>query len=262
MQVDLKGKTALITGAAQGIGRAIALAVASNGANVIVNDLPDQDQSIVEEVRALGVGSVFLAADIGNRDEVDQLAAAAVKPFGGIDILVNNAGLNTPGPLRRKIHEYDADEWRRVLGVDLDGVFYCSRAIASGMVERKTGVIINIASVMGIVPARLQSAFVSAKAAVINLSRSMALELAPFGIRVNAIAPGSTLTRGTRALFYNEENKTAAESLLSHIPMGRPGSPEEIASAALFLASPDASYITGIVLAVDGGWTAGYTRDW
>jgi 3-oxoacyl-[acyl-carrier protein] reductase len=262
MQINLKGKTALITGAAQGIGRATALAMAANGANVIVNDLPDQDRSVVEEIRALGVGSVFLPADIGKQDEVEGLAAAAVKQFGGIDILVNNAGLNTPGHLRRKIHEYDAAEWRRVLSVDLDGVFHCSRVITPGMVERKSGVIVNIASVMGIVPARLQSAFVSAKAGVINLTRSMALELAPLGIRVNAIAPGSTLTRATKALFYNEENKAAAESLLSHIPMGRPGDPEEIANAALFLASPEASYITGVVLAVDGGWTAGYTRDW
>ena len=149
--------------------------------------------------------SVFLAADIGKQDEVEQLAAAAVNQFGGVDILVNNAGLNTPGPLRRKIHEYDAAEWRRVLGVDLDGVFYCSRAIAPGMVERKSGVIVNIASVMGIVPARLQSAFVSAKAAVINLSRSMALELAPLGIRVNAIAPDDTRAARGHVLQRGEQ---------------------------------------------------------
>ena len=262
MKVDLKGKTALVTGAAQGIGRAIALALASNGANVIVNDLPDQDQTVVEEVRAAGVRSVFLPADISKQDQVERLIAASEEQFGGIDILVNNAGLNTPGPLRRKIDEYDAKEWRRVLGVDLDGVFFCCRSATPGMVARKTGVIVNISSVMGMIPSRMQSAFVSAKAAVINFSRSMALELAPFGIRVNVVAPGSTLTRGTRALFYNDENKTLADSLLSHIPLGRPANPEEIASAVVFLASPDASYITGVVIPVDGGWTAGYTRDW
>jgi len=262
MQVDLKGTTALVTGAAQGIGRAIALALAANGADIVVNDLPGADQTTADEIRAMGRRAIFLPADIGRQDEVERLVAGAEEQFGGIDILVNNAGLNTPGPQRRKIHEYDAAEWHRVLGVDLHGLFYCCRAATPGMVARKSGIVLNISSVMGIVPSRMQSAFVSAKAAVVNLTRSMALELAPFGIRVNAIAPGSTLTRGTRALFYNDENKHMAESLLSHIPMGRPAEPEEIASAALFLVSPAASYITGIVLPVDGGWTAGYTRDW
>jgi NAD(P)-dependent dehydrogenase (short-subunit alcohol dehydrogenase family) len=262
MQVDLNGKTALITGAARGIGRAIALAYASSGADIAVNDLADSDRSVVQEICAMGRKAAFLPADISRQEEVEGLIASAEKQFGGIDILVNNAGLNTPGPKRRKIHEYDAAEWHRVLGVDLHGLFYCCRAATPSMVARKSGVILNISSVMGIVPSRMQSAFVSAKAAVVNFTRSMALELAPYGIRVNAIAPGSTLTVGTRALFYNEENKALAESLLSHIPMGRPAEPEEIACAALFLASTDASYITGVVLPVDGGWTAGYTRDW
>src|ERR1043166_7439668 len=190
MQVDLKGKIALVTGASQGIGRAIALAMASSGANVVVNDLPEQDQSTVDEVRAAGVRSMFIAADVGKQEQVERLMRAAEDEFGGIDILVNNAGLNTPGNRRRKIHEYEAAEWRRVLEVDLDGVFYCCRAASPGMVARKTGVIVNIASVMGLIPSRMQSAFVSAKAAVINFSRSMALELAPFGIRVNAIEIG------------------------------------------------------------------------
>src|SRR5438128_1128782 len=114
MQVNLKGKTALVTGAAQGIGRAIALAMAANGASIIVNDLPDQDQNTVAEARAMGARSTFLPADISRQDEVERLIAASEEQFGGID-MVNNAGLNTPGPQRRKIHEYDAAEWHRVL---------------------------------------------------------------------------------------------------------------------------------------------------
>jgi NAD(P)-dependent dehydrogenase (short-subunit alcohol dehydrogenase family) len=130
------------------------------------------------------------------------------------------------------------------------------------MVQRRSGVIINISSVMGLVPIRLQSAYAAAKAAVINFTRSIALELAPFGIRANAIAPGSVLTDATRALFYNPEKQQMAESLLSHIPLGRPGTPEDIANAALFLASPDSAYMTGTVVVVDGGWTAGFAREW
>ena len=115
---------------------------------------------------------------------------------------------------------------------------------------------------MGVVPIRLQDAYAAAKAAVIHFTRSISLELAPYAIRANAIAPGSILTDGTRALFYNPEKQQMAESLLSHIPLARPGTPEEIANAALFLASPDSSYMTGAVMVVDGGWTAGFAREW
>jgi 3-oxoacyl-[acyl-carrier protein] reductase len=262
MKVDLAGKVALVTGAGAGIGRAIALAMAANGASVLVNDLEGRGDQTAAEVSQLGCPSRFIAADVSKRGEVDRMIAAAEREFGGIDILVNNAGVNTPGERRRPIHEYDGAEWRRVLGVDLDGLFHCCRATTPGMVARKSGTVINISSVLGVIPIRLQSAFAAAKAAVINFSRSIALELAPFGIRVNAIAPGSVLTQETSALFYNPEKRRLAEDLLSHIPLGRPGTPEEIASAALFLASPDSAYITGTVLIVDGGWTAGFAREW
>jgi 3-oxoacyl-[acyl-carrier protein] reductase len=263
MKVDLNGKIALVTGSAQGIGKAIALALAANGASIVVNDLDAAlGAETVKAVRALGVRASFIPADVSKRDDVGRMVAATESEFGAIDILVNNAGVNTPGPLRRDINEYDAAEWRRVLSVDLDGLFYCCRAASPGMVARKQGSIINIASVMGVVPIRRQSAFSAAKAAVINFSRSIALELAPHGIRVNALVPGSILTQGTSALFYNPEQQKLAESLLSHIPLARPGTCEEIAHAAVFLASPEASYITGTTLTVDGGWTAGFARDW
>jgi 3-oxoacyl-[acyl-carrier protein] reductase len=263
MRVDLKGKVALITGSANGIGKAIALEMASNGANVVVNDVDEtHGRETSGEILKLGVRSTFLAADVTKIDDVNRMVAAAEKEFGAVDILVNNAGINTPGPSRRDIHEYDSAEWRRVLSVDLDGLYHCCRAASPGMVTRKHGCIINIASVMGVVPIRRQLAYAAAKAAVINFSRSIALELAPFGIRANAIAPGSILTQGTRALFYNPEQQKLSESLLSHIPLARPGTPEEIAHAAVFLAAPEASYITGTTLVVDGGWTAGFARDW
>ncbi|MDP3064946.1 MAG: SDR family NAD(P)-dependent oxidoreductase, partial [Chloroflexota bacterium] len=183
---------------------------------------------------------------------------------GRVDILVNNAGINLPREGRQPIHQYHDENWHKVLRTDLDGTYLVSRAITPHMVEAKRGKVVNIASVAGLVPLRLQSAFVSAKAGVVNLTRSMALELAPHNVNVNCVAPGSTLTEGTRQLFYSDvaEYQEQAKSLLSHIPMGRPATTDEIAYAVLFLVSDEASYITGVALVVDGGWTAGgYARD-
>lgn len=262
MKVDLEGKVALVTGGAAGIGQAIALEMAANGAKVVVLDIGGAAGETVQEISALGGTAEFIACDISARETVDGTIRQAESIFGQIDILVNNAGTNTPGPFRKNIHEFDVVEWNRVLSVDLDGLFYVSRAVIPGMVSRRSGVIVNIASVMGLIPIRLQSPFVAAKAGVINLSRSMALELGPLGIRVNAIAPGSVLTRRTRELFYSPEKSQVSASLLSHVPLGRPAEPKEIAAAALFLAAPDSSYITGSVITVDGGWTAGFAREW
>src|SRR6185436_18722491 len=180
-----------------------------------------------------------------------------------LDILVNNAGTNTLHE-RVNIDQFSLPEWDRILKVDLTGLFLVSRLAARPMLSQGSGRIINIASVAGLVPLRLQSAYVAAKAGVVNLTRSMALELGPQGILTNCVAPGSIVTRGTRALFYGSEGEKTeiAQSLLSHVPLGRPGTPEEIAHAVTFLVSPEASYINGAVLTVDGGWTAGYTRDW
>ena len=182
--------------------------------------------------------------------------------FGRLDILVNNAGVNTLKH-RVNIDEFPREEWDRILDVDLNGVFHASQAAARVMMAQRSGRIINIASIVGLVPLRLQCAFVAAKAGVINLTRAMALELGPHGILVNAVAPGSTLTEGTKALFYGDDGmfRDSVRQLLAHIPLGRPARPEEIANAVLFLAAPESSYVHGHVLTVDGGWTAGYTRD-
>jgi NAD(P)-dependent dehydrogenase (short-subunit alcohol dehydrogenase family) len=194
--------------------------------------------------------------------QVEQVLAEVAATFGRIDIVVNNAGVNTLAH-RVTIDEFPREEWDRLLAVDLTGLYEVSRFAARVMRAQGSGRIINIASIAGLVPLRLQCAFVAAKAGVINLTRAMALELAPFGILVNGIAPGSTLTDGTRKLFYSEEGqfRDSVKQLLAHIPLGRPAETREIAVAALFLADPENSYMNGHILTVDGGWTAGYARE-
>jgi len=249
MKVDLARSVALVTGAGSGIGKATAKLLAANGA-------------VVAEILDSGGKATFIQCDVSDRAAVERMAADVTRQFGRIDILVNNAGCGAKPEHRRPVHEFDHDEWHRLIDVDLTSIFYCCRAVSPGMVERRSGIIINIASIVGVVPIRRQIAYAAAKAGVVNFSRAAALELGSFGIRVNAIAPGSTLTAATEAIFYNPEKKALADSLVSHIPLGRPGKPEDIANAVLFLAAPEASYITGTVITVDGGWTAGFARDW
>ncbi|MAF12223.1 short-chain dehydrogenase [Candidatus Poribacteria bacterium] len=260
MRVELGGKVAVVTGGARGIGRAIAEALSANGARVFIVDIDaDEAARTAAKITSSTGECVALTGDVSSLEDMAEVA----ETVGPADILVNNAGINTRGD-RVPIHEYSVDDWRRITQVDLDGVFITSRAIIPGMLERGGGRIVNISSVAGIVPLRLQSAFVAAKAGVVNLTKSMALELGAQGILVNAVAPGSTLTDGTKALFYGEDGAYTenAESLLSHIPLGRPGTVEEIAHAVLFLVAPESSYVNGAIVTVDGGWTAGYTRDW
>lgn len=260
MKVDLTNRLAFVTGAAGAIGRSIAVGLAESGARVVANDRVDP-QSTCAEIQQSGGEAFPCQLDITDPAAVDSAIARVEKDWGPIAILVNNAGINT-GRDRVPLHEFPDEEWHRVVRVDLDGVFYCSRAVSRRMVDRGSGSIINITSVFGLVPARLQCAYTAAKAGVTNLTRSQALELGPHGIRVNAIAPGSILTSGTRSMFYSAENKERAASLLSHIPLGRPGECSDIAMAVLYLASDAARYVTGHTLVVDGGWTAGYTREW
>ncbi len=262
IKVDLADKVALVTGAGAGIGRSIARTLAANGATVVVNDVAASGAATADEIRGEGGKATFIRCDVSNRTDVEQMAADVYRDFGKIDILVNNAGTGAKPEHRLPIHEFDHEEWQRLISVDLNSIFYCCRAVSPGMVERRSGCIINIASIVGLVPIRRQIAYAAAKAGVINTSRAAALELGPYGIRVNAIAPGSTLTAATEAIFYNPEKKALADSLISHIPLGRPGTPDDIANAALFLAAPESAYITGTVIVVDGGWTAGFARDW
>ena len=161
------------------------------------------------------------------------------------------------------IDQFPPEEWERIVRVDLTGLYLVSHAVAGVMRSQQHGRIVNIASVVGLVPLRLQCAFAAAKAGVVNLTRAMAIELGHLGITVNCVAPGSILTEGTKKLFYAEDSKfrETVSQLIAHIPVGRPGSPEEVAHAVAFLAAEEARYINGAVLTVDGGWTAGYARE-
>jgi 3-oxoacyl-[acyl-carrier protein] reductase len=262
MRVNLSDYAALVTGAGAGIGKAIARTLAANGATVVVNDVADSGEVTAQEIRAVGGKASFIRCDVSDRMAVERMIAEVHGEFGKIDVLVNNAGCGAKPEHRLPIQEFDHEEWQRLINVDLNSIFYCCRAVSPRMVERRSGCIINIASIVGLVPIRRQIAYAAAKAGVVNVSRAAALELGPYGIRVNAIAPGSTLTAGTEAIFYNPEKKALADSLISHIPLGRPGTPDDIANAALFLAAPESGYITGTVIVVDGGWTAGFARDW
>jgi NAD(P)-dependent dehydrogenase (short-subunit alcohol dehydrogenase family) len=259
MKVELKGQVALVTGAAQGIGKAIADKLSENEARVVYTDVR-YDAAVASA--SAWPQSTAMEMDVTKDQEIEQVINRTVRKLGRLDILVNNAGVNTLEH-RVTIDEFPREEWDRLLAVDLTGLYATSKAGARVMRSQGSGRIINIASVAGIVPLRLQSAFVAAKAGVINLTRSMAIELGQYGILVNAIAPGSTLTEGTKRLFYGEGGmfRESVQKLLDHIPLGRPATTDEIAHAALFLAAPESSYITGHVLTVDGGWTAGYTRE-
>jgi 3-oxoacyl-[acyl-carrier protein] reductase len=259
MKCELTGKVSLVTGSARGIGQAIADRLAANGSRVVYTDL---DPATTEAAAARAGGAKGLRMDVTCATEIEAVIGQMVAEFGRLDILVNNAGVNTLAH-RVTMDRFPREEWDRILSVDLTGVYEVSRVAARVMRGQGAGRIINIASIAGLVPLRLQCAFVAAKAGVVNLTRAMALELGPHGILVNGIAPGSTLTEGTKQLFYGEGGKFRdnVQRMLDHVPLGRPATTDEIAVAALFLADPENSYMNGHILTVDGGWTAGYARD-
>jgi NAD(P)-dependent dehydrogenase (short-subunit alcohol dehydrogenase family) len=259
MRADLTGKVSLVTGAARGIGQAIADRLARNGSRVAYTDVDAEGARLAAERFP---GSLGLALDVTRPDEITDVIDRIVRECGALDVVVNNAGINSLVH-RVTIDEYPRSEWDRILAVDLTGLYEVSKASAQVMRSQSTGRIINVASIAGLVPLRLQCAFVAAKAGVVNLTRAMALELGPHGVLVNGIAPGSTLTEGTRQLFYGEDGtfRSHAQRMIDHVPLGRPGTTDEIAVAALFLVDPENSYMNGHILVVDGGWTAGYARD-
>ncbi|RIK81807.1 MAG: short-chain dehydrogenase [Planctomycetota bacterium] len=261
MKVALEGKRVLVTGAAQGIGEAIAAVLADNGARVAYADI---NADLVKQTAARVQGAIAVTMDITRQDSVAEGVAEVVQRLGGLDILVNNAGVNT-AKHRVNIDQFPLEEWQRIVDVDLTGTYLVTQAVAKVMISQGVGGrIVNIASSLGIVPVRLQCAFIAAKGGLVHLTKGTAIELAPHNILVNCVAPGSTLTAGTKGLYYGENatERERAERLLSHVPLRRPGTCEEMAHAVLFFCAPESGYVTGQVLAVDGGWTAGgFFRD-
>jgi NAD(P)-dependent dehydrogenase (short-subunit alcohol dehydrogenase family) len=255
MKVDLEGKVALVTGAGRGIGEAIARLLAANGAQVVYADM---DIATATASAAKSPRAIPLLMDVTKRDQVESGIAWIEKECGRLDILVNNAGINSGKEFRVNIDKFSPDQWDKILNVDLTGLFLVSRSAAQVMVRQKSGRIVNIASVMGVVPARLQCAYTAAKGGVVNLSKTMAIELAPDNILVNCICPGTMENVYVPGTYLGD----LGNRILSHVPLGRPGTFVDVANAVAFLVAPESSYITGQTLCIDGGWTAGgFFRD-
>ncbi|MBU3110545.1 3-oxoacyl-[acyl-carrier-protein] reductase [Clostridium lacusfryxellense] len=242
----LKGKTAVVTGASRGIGRAIAIKFAKLGANVVVNYRKSEDavKDVVKEIEALGVKALAVQADISSYSDVESMMKKCIVEFGSLDILVNNAGITKDGLIMR-MKEEDFDN---VIDVNLKGAFNCTRHVSSIMLKQRSGRIINISSVTGVTGNAGQVNYSSAKAGIIGMTKSVAREFASRGVTCNAVAPGYIQTDMTDAV-----PEKAKEAMMSSIPLKRLGTPEDVANVVAFLASEEASYITGQVINVDGG---------
>lgn len=242
----LKGKTAIVTGAARGIGKAIALKLALQGANIIVNyrNSKVEAENVIKEIEALGGKAVSVQADVSKFEDAERLIAFAVEKFGSLDILVNNAGI-TKDTLILRMKEEDFD---KVIDVNLKGAFNCIKHASSVMLKQKHGKIVNISSVIGLIGNAGQVNYAAAKAGIIGMTKAVAKELASRGITVNAIAPGFIESDMTDVL-----SDKVKESILSSVPLRRLGTGEDVANLTAFLVSEQAAYITGQVINVDGG---------
>jgi len=243
------GKVAIVTGAGRGMGRAVARRLAREGACVVVAEVnPDHGSEVAAEIRDSGGSATGVIGDVSVLADVERMFNAALEAYGTVDILVNNAGIAVARPMI----EYTEAEWDRQMGVNVKGVFFCSQAAARLMIPRRQGKIVNFASTSAFVSSsKPEVAYDTSKGAVRQMTVSMAAELAPHGINVNAVAPGTTATEMTKGALATDEGMAWQ---LARIPMGRIGQPDDTASVVLFLCSPEASYITGRTLVADGGW--------
>jgi 3-oxoacyl-[acyl-carrier protein] reductase len=259
MELTLKGNVAIVTGGSQGIGKAISLSLAQCGATVCIADINSTlGEEVAAEIKALGQRSMALPVDVTDSGQVTKMAEKTIDNFGHIDILVNNAGGAT-GPTFTigRVLKISERDWDDTVALNLKSVFLCARAVAKSMLEQKRGCIINMASITGQFPWAGLPAYSAAKAAVINLTQSLAMEFAPY-IRVNAIAPGLIETPRTSKNRRPEQLK----HLLSNVPLERMGNPEEVADIAVYLASDVAGWVTGTVIDLAGGqvWMAEWGR--
>jgi 3-oxoacyl-[acyl-carrier protein] reductase len=244
--MELNNKVAIVTGSGRGIGRAIALKLAEAWATVVVNDKDKIVEEVAQEIQAIEQHSQAVIADVSSAPDVTKMLEAVLATYGRIDILVNNAGINRDQLLVRMSDE----DWDKVIDINLKSVFLCTKAVLRPMIKQHWGRIISISSIVGLVGNAGQANYASAKAGIIGFTRSVAKEVASRGITVNAIAPGFIDTEMTQKLSQSQR-----QALISHIPLGCLGSPGDVAAAVCFLASEEARYITGQVLAVDGGMT-------
>ncbi|WP_128544231.1 SDR family NAD(P)-dependent oxidoreductase [Larkinella soli] len=250
-QFDLSGKTAVITGGSKGLGLAMAAGLASAGASVLlVNRNPDEGAAAARELSEdFGVKAVSFSADIAQPGQADAMAQAALDAFGRIDILINSAGINIRGP----IDEVTPDDFDKVMRVNVNGTWLCCRAVTPQMKRQGSGKIINLASTLGLVGLANRTPYTASKGAVVQMTRALGVELAPFNINVNAICPGPFLTEMNLPIADTEDGQ---KFVVGATVLGRWGHLREIQGAAIFLASDAASYMVGSLITVDGGWTA------